>query len=666
VSLALRRALGALGGACGSLPLLPIARGFAQRVAGPPRLPGAELAAGDIKAGTWAELAILILVVPAAAFFFGRLLPDFIRVCGGFAVALPGFVSVAGFAAWRLGARPIVSVSLSAGASLLAAAVSIGAPFLLGRRAVGGRPVERPIREEPEPAPARPWTIALVLLAVFAAAWRLWGPAEGPVELFEEGHFLTPVSVYLAGGAPFRDTYPVHGWGSDGGVDAAAARIFGNTVDVVRARRAIWQALGVCALALAAWALFRRPLWSVLAFFLALCLCPYPSERQAPAFAGLAVLVAAARDGRRRAWLAAGALSAAVLFYALEFGVFLLAAGALTLGTCAVLERCSREIFEDALAFAGGALLGASPFLAILAARGALVPFLHVSFVELPATVVDVWGLPASTVVTLFRNETASGIARSLLRLKEASWLFHAAVLALAAAVLLFRSVRPSWSRTDRAALGATWFAVLAMRGALGRADFGHLVMYGVFVALPAAWLLFRAVHAAHARWLLALALAVTLAVAVRPVWLATAIRSNLSRAPQCERRFGDLGNVPCDQVEELEGLRAWMDREIPAGQTFFDFGNEPALYFLMERRPPVRFPAVPFYESEAAQREVIAALERERPPVAILSSGDWHDVFDDVPSRTRTPLVAAYLDRHYAPAERLGTRTLALRRPEP
>jgi hypothetical protein len=636
-------------------------------MAGLPRLPGAELVAGDIKAGTWAELAILILAVPAAAFFFGSLLPDVIRSRGGFAVALPGLAMSSSLALWRFGVRPVVSLVVALLASLLPAAASVAAPRLLGRSTVAAaQPVEPRRREEAEPAPAPPWAIVLVLLVVFAAAYGIWGPAKGPIELFEEGQVLAAMHVYLDGGVPYRDTYPVHGWGTDGGVDSVAARLFGRTVDVARTRRAIWASLGVSALALAAWGLFRRPLWSLFAFVLALCLCSYPSERQAAAFAGLAALVRAARSGRPRSWCLAGAVAAAVLFYALEYGLFLLAAGTLALATAALLERRFREVGGAGLAFVEGAALGAAPFAATLAARGAFLPFLRISFQELPATIVDVWGLPAASAIPLFRDGTAWAVAQALLRREGVPWLFHAAVLALAAALLLFRSARPGWSRTDHAALAATWFAILAMRGALGRADAGHLVMHGVFAALPASWLLFRAAHAPHGQWLLAPALAAGLVAVARPIRLAAVLRDALRRAPQCERPLGDRGRMPCAQADDLGALRGWMDRELPAEQTFFDYGNEPALYFLLERRPPVRFPCAPCYPSEAAQREVIAALEREKPPVAILSSGSWTDAFDNVPNRERTPLVAAYLDRHYAPAGLVGPRMLAVRRPEP
>jgi hypothetical protein len=670
VTLELQRALGAVGGALGALPLLPIARGLAQRLAGPPRLPGAELVAGDIKAGTWAELAVLVLVVPASAFFFGRLLPELVNRRGGLAAALPGLVMSSSLVLWRLGARPVVSIAAAGLASLLLTAVFFAATRFLGRGEVGTgtRPLEPSVGfdAEPEVAPVPRWAIALVLALLIAASYRTWGPARGPIDLFEEGQVLAAMQIYLNGGAPYLDTYPVHGWGTDGGVDSVAAKLFGDRVEVVRTRRAIWGALGVAGLALAAWALFRRPVWSVLAFALALCLCPYPSERQAPAFAGLAALVWAARSGRRRGWLLAGAVASAVVFYALEYGLFLLTAGVLTIVTSAVLERRFRKAGYAWLAFVGGATLGAAPFFATLAARGALLPFLQISFLELPATIEDVWGLPAASTIPLLRDGTALALARALLRAEGVPWLFHAAVLALVAALLLFRSVRPGWSRTDHAALAAAWFAILAMRGALGRADWGHLVMHGVFVALPASWLLFRAAHARHARWLLTAALAACLVVVARPTWLVAVIRDQLHRVPQCERALADRGRMPCFQADDLAALRGWMDRELQFGQTFFDYGNEPALHYFLDRRMPVRFPCAPSYQTEQAQRDVIAALEREKPPIAILASGSWSDAFDNVSTRTRTPIVAAYLDRYYEPAGNIGLRTLGRRRLTP
>ena len=675
--LALRRALGGLGGAIGVLPSLSIARGLAERWAGPATLPGAERLAGDVKAATWAELAVCVFLVPASAFVFGRLLPDVIRRRGGFCVALPGVAMGGAFLLWRLGAGGAVGaeVSLLAG---LAAATAVMALSILGPRLLGRSVVRHAADSEPAPVPAddeplprvRGWLLGIVLVVIFAAAVRIVGPTRGAIELFEEGQILTPMQVYLSGGAPYIDTYPVHGWGTDGGVDALAAKFFGPTFEVMRSRRALWAALGVPALALACWALFRRPLWSLGAFGLALSLCPYPSERQMPSFAGLAALVWAARSGRRRAWVGAGVVSCAALFYSLEYGVFLVSAGVLTTVTLGLFERRWTVVAKTTPAFLAGVALAAVPFLWRLAEHDAVKPFLHASFRELPRTITDVWGLPAVSAVPIVRDGSVGILGRALLFREALPWALHAAVLSLAVTVLLWRSAVPGVSRTDRAAVGATWFAILAMRGALGRADYGHLVMHGVFIALPAAWLVFRAWRAPDWRWLLAPALVLVLVVAARPGPAAALAWSGIrgSTVPsECLRpTAGGRAILPCWQAGELETLRASMDAALGPSETFFDFGNEPALYFFLERRPPVRFPCAPCYEGEAAQREVIAALERVKPPVAILASGSWRDAIDGVPTRERVPLIAEYLDRHYEPAGKVGPRTLARRRAAP
>jgi hypothetical protein len=670
VSLALRRALAALGGAFGALPLLPPARGLAARLAGPPILPGAERLAGDIKAATWAELAVLIFVLPAAAFFFGRMLPAWIRRRGGFCVALPGLAMGSAFVLWRLGMRPRIALPAGLAAAAAVTALTILAPRLLGRRAVPEKEAPPSAPEEEDGARIGRAPAAAVLISITALSILIVEPTRGPAELFEEGQILTPAQEYVAGGAPYVDTYPVHGWGTDGGVDAVAARLFGPTLEVIRMRRWLWAVLGVPFLAIACWALFRRPPWSLAAFGLALSLCPYPSERQMPAFAGLAALVWAARSGRRRAWLVAGAVAACALFYALEYGAFLIAAAALTVATLGVLERSWLRAARAGVALASGVAIGSAPFVWSLARHGALMEFLRTSFRELPATISDVWGLPAGSAVPLAAKGDLLEAARALLFGEGLAWALHVSILGLAVAVVLWRASVPGLSRTDRAALAATWFAILAMRAALGRADYGHLVMHGVFVALPAAWLVFRASRAAHGKWLLAPAMALGLIVAVRPLGAARVAWKGLRSAagdPECLRPLpGGRAILPCWQADEIGTLRAWMDGVLSPSETYFDFGNEPGLYFLLERRPPVRFPCAPFYEPEAAQREVIAALEREKPPVAILSSGAWPDTVDGIATHYRAPLVAAYLDEHYAAAERLGPRTLARRRHAP
>jgi hypothetical protein len=89
----------------------------------------------------------------------------------------------------------------------------------------------------------------------------------------------------------------------------------------------------------------------------------------------------------------------------------------------------------------------------------------------------------------------------------------------------------------------------------------------------------------------------------------------------------------------------------LPPNDTFFDFANAGLLYYLFDRETPIRHMSVPMYESERAQRDVIAALERRRPGAALIVFPSALSNIDDVPNRDRAPLVWQYLQTHYAPA---------------
>ena len=60
------------------------------------------------------------------------------------------------------------------------------------------------------------------------------------LDLFEEGHWLGPASDMLAGKIPYRETFPMHGFLSDGGRDFLLFRLFGASFRVsVEARHVV-------------------------------------------------------------------------------------------------------------------------------------------------------------------------------------------------------------------------------------------------------------------------------------------------------------------------------------------------------------------------------------------------------------------------------------------
>jgi hypothetical protein len=86
--------------------------------------------------------------------------------------------------------------------------------------------------------------------------------------------------------------------------------------------------------------------------------------------------------------------------------------------------------------------------------------------------------------------------------------------------------------------------------------------------------------------------------------------------------------------------------------ETFVDFAGATMLYPLLHRDCPLRQAQIGIMETEAAQREVIERLERNRNvTAALIVFPPALSNIDDVPNRERAPLVWRYLEEHFAPA---------------
>jgi hypothetical protein len=101
-----------------------------------------------------------------------------------------------------------------------------------------------------------------------------------------------------------------------------------------------------------------------------------------------------------------------------------------------------------------------------------------------------------------------------------------------------------------------------------------------------------------------------------------------------------------------VDATRSYVEQHLGPDQTFFDFTNRGMLYFLFNRPCPIRQGEVPFYETEAAQSEVIARLERNGSIAAALVPRALDDAtaIDGVPNATRAPRVWRYLQEHFTP----------------
>lgn len=152
--------LGAIGGAAGTLPLLPVVRDLALRFLAPPVLPGAQRQGADIKAATYLEAAVFLFAIPAAAFLFGHVLPKLLKARSGRRTTLsgsPGAAFALSAVLWRLGVAPALCLA----AGILATAGLAAALLLPGDRTAFRRFFEEPNRS------------ALVRIGAAGLAWTL-------------------------------------------------------------------------------------------------------------------------------------------------------------------------------------------------------------------------------------------------------------------------------------------------------------------------------------------------------------------------------------------------------------------------------------------------------------------------------------------------------------
>jgi hypothetical protein len=187
-----------------------------------------------------------------------------------------------------------------------------------------------------------------------------------------------------------------------------------------------------------------------------------------------------------------------------------------------------------------------------------------------------------------------------------------------------------------------------------------------MFAGIPAAWLMRRALLSGI-KGMAAIASLVAI-LSLRPLAvLDQELAASVNNRPWRARLEaegvrlpnGGRSRVPPDQAKDLEELTQYLGGMLPPSDTFIDFSNEPALYFLLNRRMPTPYLAPSFYEDAADQRKVIAMFEREKPGLAIMSGRGATDNPDGVLNRIRTPLVAEYLASHYRFATEVAGRAV-------
>lgn len=396
------------------------------------------------------------------------------------------------------------------------------------------------------------------------------------------------------------------------------------------------------------------------------------------------ILAACLAGGKQLA--AAGLCAALAFWYSVDMGLYAGAALGALLALAGALQSgipCWRRPLPLAC-FALGAAGGFWLFGAGLVWQGAFTAFLDNVILQTRHQS-EMWGLAFPGFLPGLRLIAAHGWrAGGLEYAAGAAFLQHLPILSLFAGVAVVTVLllqRDFWASPARIhfLLILLWVAVL-QRTPLGRASLlysfyvypGFLLLL-LFVADQGLAGIGRAVFSRRTpvvRRLATLAWALpALAFCVIPGWrLLTGfnwpqsfsldwnkLRENPFPLPPGSGRDRLGATLPASVRTQLEPVVRYIQANTAPGEAVLNISCGGALLFYADRPSVSRYFNAIYACTPAAQRHLIADLERARPRLAIFKSADGVESADGVPVERRLPLVQAYLDAHYTPAEQLN-----------
>ena len=496
---------------------------------------------------------------------------------------------------------------------------------------------------------AQAWIIYPLACYAYLSATGLY-TAEGKarVNLFEDAQHVVPAAEMARGERLYRDIIAPHGLIQDGLLDRPFVRRGGGNIGEILKGRGVIGGLVACAQYALGVAATGSAEGGVIAFFIGAALgIGGGTFRAVPAIAALAIILHAVRKRRLRLLVYGGAGVVVAVLTSLDFGFYV---GVALL----VSVLCFRGMRVRALAAAalGGASVAAIAAIG-LGVYGILGDFLRTTLFEIAR-----WGpfyaLPPFAAPEAL--EKGHFIPDVLALVVDRSVYLYL----LWIGALLFFAVALSARKTSRRIDVMTVFAAFTVICAVSYAERHHLhFQYGVPSLLAGTLFALARSRLRIARAFAPVMIVVLLVLLQPTVHLGIVSWLRHSRGPVdatlCELRDPPRARgalFTAGDAAMITSAQKYISTHLNPEETFFDFTNRGLLYYLTDRDCPIRQIEVAFYEPEAQQREVIAAIEHNpRIRAALVPPADGDDTsVDGVVNPTRAPLVWRYLQEHFEP----------------
>jgi hypothetical protein len=498
-------------------------------------------------------------------------------------------------------------------------------------------------------------SIWIVSAVVFVLMFFLHDHPYAHMDHFHEGEHLTAGWLMKSGERPYRDFFVFHGLAADAGLDALS---LGDPPSPLRPRRlqTVLDAATIALLVPIAAEVTVTAGGMFVAVFASLCaiaalwLPVFPYYRMAPLLIAVLALLRYARTGSTRAFSVAACSATLGVLWSLDTGTYALAG---TVGAIVILRlfRLEAKPLPLARVLLIAAIALALPLVVLLLVRADLHHFFVDSFVILPRTIDAIWALPAPAKID----------AESL------RYYLPPAFYGFLAALALLALRRGDRALAARLAI-VTLFSLLLFRTAVGRVGWSHtrfaLPLLGIAVV---GFLLEPLVL--RRRWLVAVLIALPLFFHLE---LApnTAAGVKLLREWRTRQRHDGMVRYPFatgrglytseQNATDLASLQTFLDSLGPHDAPILDFSNERALYYLLQRKPPLRCMEISMLSVPELLSEAMAQLNAN-PPIAVVVSG-YPEIgtFDGVTNRDRVPELARWIDANYPTKTQVGRFVVA------
>jgi hypothetical protein len=534
----------------------------------------------------------------------------------------------------------------------LTAASAIGA-LLSSRRQIGTM--------QSRPKRAAIWVTTAI---VFVTMFFLHDHPYSFMDMFHEGEHLTPAAVMIDGGRPYGDVFFLHGFATDGGLDAL---VLGGKPSPKKTRRleTVLDAVALAMLVPIAAEITATTAGLIAAIILALCaigaveLPVFPYFRWLPLLIAVwALLVYARRQTigahttqRSMLYIAAIASSLGIL-WSLDIGICALAASAI------VILIYTRRVALIAIAAI------AAPLIVLLITRADLHHFFRDSFVIIPRSIDAIWSLPAKPLPPL-----------SLLVHPVALWEWLASESAryylppLFFGFLLALAIR---TRDMRAAIIAI-FSIVLFRTAAGRCSWSHTRFAIPLLGIAIVAFLFEPMLRRPWNAWRGIAAVIAAVFAFRYFEIPDNVKLGSKLLAGWHARQGHEGLVPYpmargrgiytyrENAADLAALNDLAKRTGPG--PIFDLSGERALYYFLDRRPATRCPDIAMLSNPELGAEALRELSAHPPVFVVLEGAKIFGSLDGIANRDRIPPIAAWIGAHYPVRVSTGRFVVALQR---